>query len=406
MNYYINKYYYNSIDGNYCTSIDNSIWSIIKYNFILFKENCNLHIIGLKYYYNIKYNPIVDLESFNKKFWLTKITYMPEYFNIVNEYYFVNMYKKKGFITIDTEGYNNYVLEKIKKLQNERIQINKLSHKYLNYLKLGCSINLSFTYYLRYYVDIINKLCKYNENLFVNDKELLMTINFEGIEKFTKLKTLHLKNVYITPDNYEQLSKSSIEKIIIDKCISDDDFKFLSNIKTLKSITFNKIKFKNIDNCADIFKLPLKEIVMNICNISTEMFDFINIIKNNLFDYIILNNSTNGFKLSSYNNNELNDYPKHLIRITEEIINNFGSPNNSVKYVYNNFSELFNYENIGNLFFSSMNECKTLKTILLNCIIKQNIESNYHNISNSIYKIDSRLTNIPIGKNGFYYKST
>ena len=53
-----------------------------------------------------------------------------------------------------------------------------------------------------------------------------------------------------------------------------------------------------------------------------------------------------------------------------------------------------------------MDECKTLKTILLNCIIKQNIESNYHNISNSIYKIDSRLTNIPIGKNGFYYKST
>ena len=272
---------------------------------------------------NIEYfsNPngtIEDIKSFNNKYGLTKITYTPDYFPDTSSF------------TPYVREYYDKILENFKKLQNDKIQINDLNNKlFLKSLKVGCIIrepqSTMFNYIGSYHI------------------KNLISINFEGIENFTKLKKLHLKNVYITPDNYEQLSKSNIEEIIIETSFSDDDFKFLSNIKTLKSITFDTIQFKNIDNCADIFKLPLEEFIIN---------------------------------MSSINNKS---------------------------------AELTNNNICGELFFSSLNNCKTLKNAFLNSIIKYSNSTDKGILYNNIYNVNKYMTNIPftiIGKDDlehFYY---
>ena len=362
--------------------------------FRIYDDNC-IVLVGsiikciIKSYIESKfkiYSNIKDISIFNKQPKLTEIIYTPIYCP-----------ETSGWGR-PVRNYYDKILENFKKLQNKKIQLNNLKHKLvLESLKVGCIVeNSGPTIFSFYYTD------KY-----------LISINFEGIENFTKLKKLHLINVYITPDNYEQLSKSNIEEIIIETSFSDDSFKFLSNIKTLKSITFDKIGFKNIDDCADIFKLPLEKIIINHSSITNKSPFLIKKIDSYLLFKKPNNKEEKETILCELNNyiktNINNNSTEELIKYVEETINNVDSMKNyaecknyiDTNNVYDNIVKLTNHDKCGELFFSSMNNCKTLKKCLLNYIIKYKYEYTRGFNPDSIYDVKKYMTNIPftiIGK--------
>ncbi len=309
--------------------------------------------LNLKTFNIINMELTIKLNDFNIFPSLTKIIYIPYCYTSTDGW-------------VDKEQISK-LIEEFKKLKNDKIQLDKLIHKDLDYLAVGCTVKNSGP-------TLFKIGCTNTDSIY---------INFNNIEKFTKLKTLYLKGVYITSDNYEQLYKSNIEKIIIDTCISDDDFKFISNIKTLKSVIFDNIEFNNIDNISNLFELQLEELIINFCNISSvnEINNYILQINKYLCNK--LNNiSQENTPFEPSSNNELNKYFREIIDNKLEKNEYYFYSNNNF---YNTCKNMLGYKD-GDLFFESMNNCKTLKKVGLNNLVVD---------CDICYKINSKyLTNI------------